>query len=150
MADVRKLAWAADHRGYPLIERVLAHYASIQPVIIDWHACGAFSEERTDYPVYAQKAVDALKQGVVEGAILLCGTGIGMAMAANRTRGIYAGVAWNADIARRAREEDKVNCLVLPADYLSSEEAIDCIDSWLRAAFKGGRYGQRIAQIDKE
>jgi RpiB/LacA/LacB family sugar-phosphate isomerase len=139
------IAIGADHRGYALkqeIQQQLSH--------VTWHDCGTDSSVRTDYPIYAHAVVRELLTGKAEQGILLCGTGAGMAIAANRHPGIYAAVAWNIDIARRAKEEDYVNVLVIPADYLNVAETIAIIRAWLSAKPKDERYKERIAMIDQQ
>jgi Ribose 5-phosphate isomerase RpiB len=81
--------------------------------------------------------------------LLICGSGIGMAIAANRFKGIYAGVAWNPEIAQAAREDDNINMLVLPADYITHLESPAIITAWINAQFKEGRYTQRLQAIDQ-
>ena len=138
------IAIGADHRGYARkqeIQQQLSH--------VTWHDCGTDSSARTDYPIYAHAVVRELLTGKAEQGILLCGTGAGMAIAANRHPGIYAAVAWNIDIARHAKEEDYVNVLVIPADYLNVAETIAIIRTWLSAKPKDEQYKERIAMIDQ-
>ena len=89
-----------------------------------------------------------MHEGHVDGVVLLCGSGNGMAIAANRFKGVFACVAWNADVARVAKQDDNCNVLVIPADYIQQEEITEIISSWLNATFKGGRYAERLALID--
>lgn len=138
---------ASDHRGF-LLKEQLKKNVICQDMAITWLDVGAGSVERSDYPLFAQAVVHALQQGRACMGVLLCGSGIGMAIAANRYSGMYAGVAWCPAVARAAREDDNVNLLCLPADYLTLQEAIGCLASWLGASFKGGRYLGRLNQID--
>jgi ribose 5-phosphate isomerase B len=142
------IALGTDHRGYDY-KLVIQNGVSLETKHINWIDVGAFSAERSDYPSFAVSVVRAVRSGQAHAGILLCGTGIGMAIAANRFEGIYAGVAWNAEVARRAREEDHVNILVLPADYITPAQSIPIIQAWLEATAKSGRYADRIAMIDK-
>jgi len=144
----KKLIIGSDHRGFAL-QSFLRTCSALADYEISWVSVGALNDERSDYPVFAKAAVAALGDGHVSEAVLLCGTGIGMSIAANRTKGIFAGVAWNADVARRAREEDQVNVLVIPADYVSEEEAVAIVTAWLSAAFREGRYAARSRMIDQ-
>jgi ribose 5-phosphate isomerase B len=141
-----KLAIGADHRGYEH-KTFLINAAELSHIV--WHDVGADTPERSDYPVFAQRVVDLLKHNVVEGAVLLCGTGIGMAIAANRLRGIFAGVAWWEEVARRGREEDHINVLVIPADYVTKDVLISLVHAWQHAHPKDDRYAQRVMMIDK-
>jgi ribose 5-phosphate isomerase B len=138
-------AIGADHRGYHLKNDLITHYDKRHQLI----DVGTHSPERTDYPIFAEAAVNTLLTGAAECAILICGTGAGMAITANRHPKIYAAIAWNIDIARRIKEEDNCMIIVLPADYLTLSHAIALIDVWHTAEFKKGRYEDRIALIDK-
>ena len=138
-----KISIGADHRGFALKEDIKSHFSTI-----DWLDVGTHSIDRTDYPVYAQSVVKSLTDGSSELGILICGSGVGIAMAANRSKSIYAAVCWNADVARTAKEHDAANILVLPADFVKASEAYPIIDAWLKAEFKGGRYQERLDMID--
>jgi len=141
---VKKVAIGADHRGFLHKEFIKSHMPDI-----DWIDVGTDSGERTDYPIFSDKVIDLMHADTVEHAVLLCGTGCGMAIAANRYKNIYAAVVWNTEIARRCKQEDKVNVLVLPCDFILYDDAVDIIRQWLAQEFKGGRYAERIAMIDK-
>jgi ribose 5-phosphate isomerase B len=138
-----KIAIGTDHRGFVYKEYIKKYYAQHE-----WIDVGAHSEERTDYPLYAMQVVHLMCTKNVACAVLLCGTGSGMAIAVNRHSLLYAAVAWNSDVARRVKEEDNCNVLVIPADCVSQQEVLLIIDAWLQAEFKGGRYAQRLAMID--
>lgn len=142
------IAIGSDHRGYALKE-LLKQHAVIGSHAVTWHDCGAHNSDRSDYPEYAACVCKLLVNGNTQAGILLCGTGVGMAVAANRYKGIYAGVAWNESIARSCKEDDNVNVLVLPADILKEAEAVAIIEAWLSAQFKEGRYRNRISHIDR-
>jgi ribose 5-phosphate isomerase B len=141
-----KIAIGADHRGFLHKEYIKKHMTDIE-----WLDVGTENLLRTDYPVFAHKAIEQMRnnQQDIAYAILLCGTGNGMAIVANRYKNMYAAVAWNAEVARRCKQEDNANILVLPCDYISHEDGIVLIGEWLRQDFKGGRYAQRIAMIDQ-
>lgn len=144
---VLKIALGADHRGFAFKQLLITRYKHA-PYSIEWLDCGAHSIERSDYPVFAQEATKKILAGHADRAILLCGTGTGMAIAANRYKKIYAAVAWNAEIARKGREDDYVNVLCLPADYCTYDELVIIIDAWLSAEPKAGRYAQRLEMLD--
>lgn len=139
-----RIAIGADHRGFQLKEFLKNEL----PKII-WMDVGCFSEKTCDYPEFAHVVVQALKEKKVDYGVLLCGTGIGMSIAANRHQGIYAGLVWQEDVAQRAKEEDHVNILVLPADYVAPGDAVRCIQRWMNATPKEGRYTERLSQIDR-
>lgn len=142
------VAIGADHRGFALKEDI-KEYFSKNSDRINFIDIGAHSVERSDYPLFAKKAAELVVSGKAYAGILLCGTGVGVAIVANRWKGVYAGVAWNVEIARLAKEDDNVNVLCLPADYLAPEVACEIIKAWLSAEFKGGRYAERLHMIDE-
>lgn len=142
-----KIAIGADHRGFNHKKFIIDSFKDDPAyAFID---VGTHSSERTDYPLYAQKVVDLIRSGQAQQGILLCGNGVGMAIAANRNRKIYAAVIATVVDAVKAKEDDNINLLVLPSDYLSDQQIIPIIKAWLTAHFKGGRYAQRIAMIDE-
>ena len=89
-----------------------------------------------------------MRAGSAECGVLLCGSGVGMAIAANRFMHIYAALVWNCETAARAKEEDNANILVLPADYITPVQACNMVEAWLNAQFLHDRYQKRIDQID--
>ena len=142
-----KLVIGADHRGYSLKRHLISSFVTEQ--VIEWIDVGAYNEERSDYPEFAIAASKVLQEKKADYGIVSCATGTGMAIAANRFPGVYAGVAWNANIARLAKEDDNVTMLVLPSDYISFDDAHEMICAWLSAEFKQGRYEKRLAMIDE-
>lgn len=143
------IAIGADHRGFAL-KKFILEQKELASHAISWIDEGTFAPERTDYPLYAKRVVDAILFKRADLGILLCGSGVGVAVSANRYPRIYAGVAWNETIARAAKEDDNSNVLVLPADYIENEQALNIIEAWLSATFKGGRYQERLNMIDKQ
>jgi len=142
-----KIAIGADHRGFLLKEFLMKQSCEF----VKWIDSGAFTDENSNYPVFAHAVCNKILQGEADYGILLCGTGAGMAMAANRKPGIYAAVAWEGIIARRVRQEDFCNVLVLPADYLDETRVVEIFDEWRRAHPKNSeRYAVRRAMIDDE
>lgn len=140
------IAIGADHRGFEQKKIILDHFmpdGSYQFIDV-----GAYSSKRTDYPLYAKKVIELMLSGQAQKGILLCGSGIGMGIYANRYKGIYAGVAWSPEVAQQAAQDDNVNILVLPSDYISNDQAVAAVHAWLHTQFKGGRYADRLAMID--
>jgi ribose 5-phosphate isomerase B len=82
--------------------------------------------------------------------VLLCGTGLGMSYAANRHPGVRAAVAWSPEVARLAREHNDANILILPARFVSEDEGVEILKTWLDTQFEGGRHSRRLAKIDQE
>lgn len=138
-----RIAIGADHRGFTQKEHIknaLSDY--------EWIDVGADSDARSDYPVFSHAVSHSISSGQATHGVLLCGSGIGMAIAANRHAGVYAGLAWNKEVAALAKEHDNVNVLVLPSDFISPDEAVKMIKAWLSASFRGGHYADRVAMID--
>ena len=138
-----KISIGADHRGYALKTAIIKHFSTI-----DWLDNGTGSAERVDYPAYALAVTNDLMKQRAEVGILLCGSGVGMSIAANRVKGIYAGLCWSPAVATVAKEDDGINVLVLPADFVTVPEACAIIEAWLAARFKGGHYQERLARLD--
>lgn len=139
-----KISIGADHRGFQLKKTIIALFGDI-----DWVDVGTDSTERVDYPVYAKRVCENIKMGTSLRGIIICGSGIGACMAANRYKNIYAALCWSPEIARVGVEDDKANVLVLPADFITLEQAQAIINMWLTAHFKGGRYQARLDMIDE-
>ena len=144
---MKKIVIGSDHRGFYLKQHLIG-LKNIGEHEISWVSVGADSDEKTDYPLYAKKAVEKMRKKEADCGVLLCGTGVGMSIAANRFKGIFAALSWNEEIARRSKKEDGANVLVLPAGYLNNLQAVSIIQAWLDAEFLGGNYQNRLKQID--
>lgn len=142
-----RIAIGADHRGFALKQYIMTITRIAHREIV-WIDCGTHTDERTDYPLYTQPVVDMVLAETAQVGILLCGTGIGMSIAANRHPGIYAALVWHELIAERAKQDDNANIIVLPADFIDSEQTLRILVAWLQATFKQGRYAQRLTMID--
>lgn len=140
-----KISIGADHRGFQLKTKIIDHFEGHE-----WLDVGTYSDQRTDYPIYAKRVCQDIKQGVAERGILLCGSGVGICIAANRCKGVYAALCWNPEVACMAVEDDGANVLVIPADFVSAEQAFAIVQAWLTAEFKGGVYQRRLDMIDEE
>lgn len=139
------IAIGSDHAGFELKKKIIEHLGSLNCRVLDK---GCYSEERTDYPDYAHEvAHEVLNKGAGLG-ILLCGSGNGIAMTANKHKGIRAALCWNTEIATLARQHNDANVLVLPARYMGAQEAFACITVFLSTKFEGGRHADRVKKID--
>jgi ribose 5-phosphate isomerase B len=136
----------ADHAGFPL-KQVLAE--ELRALGYEVEDVGTASEASTDYADYAHKVAHEVEVGDAERGVLLCGTGLGMSYAANRHRGVRAAVAWTPEIARLAREHNDANVLVLPARFLTEDQAREILRTWLDTPFEGGRHEGRIRKIEE-
>lgn len=140
-----KISIGADHRGFQLKANIIDHFDQYE-----WLDVGTYSQDRTDYPIYAKRVCSDITKGDADRGILLCGSGVGICIAANRCKGIYAALCWNSKIAAMAVEDDGANVLVLPADFISQDQAFSIIETWLKAEFKGGVYQRRLEMMDEE
>lgn len=141
----QKIAIGSDHAGYSLKERIKKMLGSRGIELLDE---GSFSEERADYPDYAHKVSRDILGGMADLGILICGSGNGIAMTANKHRGIRCALCWNAEVAALSRLHNDANILALPARFISEEEAIKCVDAFLSTRFEGGRHVERVRKID--
>lgn len=140
----KKIALAADHAGYEEKEKIKR---SLEELGIEFVDMGTASTDSVDYPDYARKVAEAVSKGEFEQGVLVCGSGTGMAIAANKVRGVRAAVAWNEDIARLARQHNDANVLALPARFMSDDEARKVLKAWFDADFEGGRHAKRVEKI---
>ena len=136
----------ADHAGYALKERLVSELRRLGYEPLD---LGTHSTESTDYPDYAHEVAARVEHHDAERGVLLCGTGLGMAYAANRHPGVRAAVAWTPEVARLAREHNDANVLILPARFVSPEDGVEILRTWLATDFAGGRHARRVAKIDR-
>lgn len=141
-----KIVIGADHRGFAHKE-YLKKIAMIDGVSIEWIDVGTDDEIRSDYPLFAQRLCLAMRTQKIDHGILICASGGGMAVAANRFKGIYAVVAWNIESAIVAVTDDHANVLVIPSEFV--KDPLSLVSAWLQSQPKGGRYQERIAMIDQ-
>jgi ribose 5-phosphate isomerase B len=139
-----KVIIASDHAGYELKERLKIDFQDI----MEFEDGGTFSEESVDYPDFAHPLSEKVAKQDFPFGILICGTGNGMAMCANKHRDIRAGLCWNADIARLVRQHNNANILVMPARFISEETAIEIMNAFFQTDFEGGRHQRRIDKIN--
>ena len=140
-----KIAIGSDHAGFELKEVLIPYLKSKG---IDVTDKGCYSLERADYPDIAHAVANEVTGNQVTFGILMCGSGNGINMAANKHKGIRAALCWNSEIAALARQHNDANILTLPARCISVEEAKKCVDVFLTAQFEGGRHADRIKKID--
>jgi ribose 5-phosphate isomerase B len=138
------IALAADHRGLHLKETLKDLLQSKGCEVKDF---GTNSQESCDYPDYGIPAAQAVAGGQAFQGILMCATGNGMAMSANKVKGIRAALCFTPEMARLARAHNNANVLVLAADFVSEETAKEIAEAWLDSSFEGGRHERRIDKI---
>ncbi len=142
----KKIALAADHAGYEEKEKIKQ---TLDELGVEYVDMGTASTDSVDYPDYAKKVGEAVSHGDFEQGLLVCGSGTGMAIAANKVKGVRAAVAWNEDIARLARQHNDANILALPARFMSDDEATKVLKAWFAADFEGGRHERRVEKISE-
>src|SRR6266536_1364420 len=139
-----KIAIASDHAGFEEKERLKPLLTELG---IQFEDLGPASAESVDYPDYARKVGDEVRSGHVEQGLLVCGSGTGMAIAANKIPGVRAAVAWNEETARLAREHNDANVLSLGARVTPAEELTRIVRAWFAAKFADGRHTRRVEKI---
>lgn len=139
-----KIALGADHAGYEEKEKLKA---TLDELGIAYDDFGTESTDPVDYPEYARKVAEGVAHGDYDQGLLFCGSGTGMAIAANKVPGVRAAVAWNEDIARLAREHNDANVLSLAARFTPPGEMDKIVRAFLTAKFDGGRHERRVKEI---
>ncbi len=139
-----KIVLAADHGGFLLKEIIKEKLLQSGRAVVD---VGCDSVDSVDYPDYAEKAVSAIVTGACDRGILVCGTGIGMSIAANRHRKIRAANCFDVATAILSREHNNANILCLGARVLDTDNALQMVTTWLDTEFSGGRHQQRVAKF---
>lgn len=139
------LAIGSDHAGFELKQDIINFLNSKQITVIDK---GCYSKDRADYPDYGHSVAISVLNKEAQFGVLLCGSGNGINMSANKHKGIRSALCWNKEIAQLARQHNDANILALPARYLTREQAFECVDSFLTEQFEGGRHADRLQKID--
>ena len=142
--DPLRIHLGSDHAGFALKEQVKAYMEARGHAVTD---LGPFSEESVDYPVYAEAVGRAVAEGDADFGVLVCGTGLGMAIAANKVPGVRAVQATDPEFARMARLHNDANVLTLAGRYTETEAAEQIVDVFLGTAFEGGRHQRRVDMI---
>jgi ribose 5-phosphate isomerase B len=138
------ISLGADHRGYKYKEQIKT---LLNQQGIKTEDFGCFSEDSSDYPDFGIKAAEAVSLKMADKGIIICGTGNGMLMAANKVKGIRAGIALSAEMARLARAHNDVNILVLSEMFTPADEIENIVKLFLATEFEGGRHARRIGKI---
>ena len=136
----KKFFIASDHAGYEMKTALNDHFSSF----ID---LGTNSFDSVDYPDFAHKLTREILKNEGSFGILICGTGVGMSIAANRLEGIRAGLVSSVEVTRLIRQHNDANVLVIPGRFMEVEEAINCVQTFIETQFEEGRHKQRIEKI---
>lgn len=137
-----KLAIASDHAGFALKEAVKAKFTDI-----DWLDLGTDSTQSVDYPDFGRAMAESVRDGKVESGILICGSGIGVSIAANRFSAVRAALCTSVEMAELARRHNDANVLVLGARIVNEGTAMACVEAFLKTGFEGGRHQSRVDKL---
>ncbi|MGH1398286.1 MAG: ribose 5-phosphate isomerase B [Alphaproteobacteria bacterium] len=142
MSDDKRIAIACDHGGFDLKEEVKARFSSYE-----WLDLGCDGADSVDYPDYGAKLADAIAAGDAPRGILICGTGIGISIAANRNKAVRCGLCTDTTMARLTRAHNDANVLALGARIVGVEAAMDIVETFLNTEFEGGRHQRRVDKL---
>lgn len=137
-----KIAIGADHAGFEYKEALKLFLKDTE--LKDY---GTYSSQSADYPDFAHPVAYAVESGEYNSGILICGSGNGIAITANKHQGIRAAICWNTELASLARKHNNANILCLPARFISIKEAQEITETFLNTAFEGGRHANRVSKI---
>lgn len=146
MAGHKRIVMASDHAGFELKQRLEAALRGMGYEVDD---LGTDSAASTDYADFAHPLAKRVSEGNDERGVLLCGTGLGMSYVANRYPRVRAAVSWTPEIAALARRHNDANVLVLPARFVSDDDAVRILKAWLDTPFEGGRHERRVVKIER-
>ena len=141
-----RIALASDHAGYAEKERLKGVLGELG---VEFDDLGTMSEESVDYPDYARKVAEQVAQGRVEQGVLVCGSGTGMAITANKVAGVRAAVAWSEETARLARQHNNANVLAIGARTTPPGDIPKIVRAWFATEFEGGRHAERVQKISE-
>lgn len=139
------IAIGCDHAGFDLKRPVKDYLEKSDYNVLDM---GAYSEDSVDYPDFAHPVAYAVEEGKADFGILICGSGNGVAMTANKHADIRAALCWTKEIAELARKHNDANIIALPARYIKVTDAIEMVDSFLNTSFEEGRHARRVNKIN--
>ena len=140
---MKKIAIACDHAGFEYKEIIKKHLEGKFEV----EDFGTFSPDSVDYPDFVHPAADSIEQGRNELGILICGSGEGVAITANKHQKIRCALCWMPELAGLARQHNDANMIALPARFIASQLATDIVDTFLKTPFEGGRHQNRVEKI---
>ena len=140
----KKIAIGADHAGFEEKEKVKK---VLDELGVEYEDVGTFSTESVDYPDFAEKVGEKIESGESEKGILLCGSGIGVAIAANKMHGVRAAQAWNEETARLSRQHNNANVLTIGSRVIPEDEIPKIVKAWLETDFEGGRHAGRVEKM---
>jgi len=143
-----KISIGGDHAGYDLKEKIKEHLASREITSVNDH--GPHSGDSVDYPDFAHPVCTDVLDGSANLGILICGSGNGVAMTANKYSGIRCGLCWTPELAALTRQHNNANAIAIPARFIEEEVALEIVDAFLDNAFEGGRHQRRVDKISPQ
>ena len=141
---IKQIAIGSDHAGFAVKEYIKQQ---LDKSSYGFHDFGTFSEASMDYPDSAHPVAKAVQSGEYKFGILICGSGNGVAIVANKYKGIRAAICWNEEITKLARQHNDANIVVLPARFISLNEAVEFVTCFFNTEFEGGRHQKRVEKI---
>lgn len=141
---MKRVAIGCDHGGIVLKDSVISALTELGAETVDF---GTYSSESVDYPVYGLKVAEAVASGDCDAGVLLCGTGIGISITANKVKGIRAAVVTDTFMAKATKNHNNANIIALGGRVVSSDEAKNIVKAWFEAEYEGGRHQKRLDMI---
>jgi len=141
----KPIALGADHAGFEFKNKLISFLKEKSMLYKDF---GTYGTESVDYPDYAHPVANAVESGEASFGVLICGSANGVAITANKHKGIRAAICWNEELASLARQHNDANIICIPARFVNSELAKKMIDLFIKTAFEGGRHLNRVKKID--
>jgi len=141
-----KIAVASDHGGFKLKEEVKAHLLERNFEVLD---LGTDSEDSVDYPAFGRACGEAVVSGQADLGIVVCGTGIGISIAANKVKGVRCGLCTSVEMAQLTKQHNNANILALGGRTTETGLAMEIVDAWLDTEFEGGRHQRRVDMLDQ-
>ena len=141
-----KIIIGSDHAGYQLKKKIL-NYNFENNILFD--DIGTHNEDSVDYPDYGNKLSEKINCGDYEKGILICGSGVGMSIVANRYKNVRAALCWNKELAKLGRTHNDANIVCIPARFITKEEAVEIVKTFVNEEFEGGRHQRRVEKISK-
>lgn len=138
------IAIGADHAGYEYKKAIQEWLTEHHHEVVNM---GTDSSESVDYPDFIHPVADSIENGKAELGVIICGSGNGVAMTANKHKGIRAAIAWNEELSSLARQHNDANIIAIPARFISKEMALSIVKIFLETAFEGGRHERRVRKI---
>lgn len=140
------IALASDHGGFELKNIIVDHLAVKGYGVMD---LGTDSTDSVDYPVYGKACAEAVAAGTADAGIVVCGTGIGISIAANKVKGIRCGLCTSVEMAHLTKQHNNANMIALGGRTTTPELAVQIVDEWLATEYEGGRHQKRIDMLDE-